>query len=569
MPVRLRDLLGLEIFVAAKARAATAPGELDRTVRWVAILSLSDLPDPIDETRTWLRGGELVVSRAVDLSEPLFGDVALWRSFMHELCAAQVAGLVVEPFPHRPVPPEALEEAERLGLPVIVLGEHMTSTEMTEVVLSAVVQDQYELLRKAERSGRAFSDLLLTGASAREIVETLASIVQKPVVLEDTVHRAVAHAAPGGVPSEVLDRWSDHAHADHDAEAGGPRGVVTRGSACLWTPVHLSGEPWGRLHVLGTAAELDEVDAVALDRAAAAVNLALMMDRRLHDPIAQMQRGIVSDILYGLVVGAEQTSARLRAAGVDFSRDRIVCLAFKPAAVEEGGPPSEVISLVLRDVGSELRRNMRDRNVSFVVADHAGTLYAILGVPRGRAVADEHAALGERALARLGQAAPSIRFAAGASEDVTVEELRRGLQDATRAAEYGAWTGLFGQLVHHKELGLYGILAAMADRPELTRLVETELGPLIRHDATRRSALLPTLRAYLETGASKTAMATRLGVDRRSVYTRLERLERVLNARLDDPEVVLRLGMAIKAHDFLSRKGAGDAPAAPPGPPAR
>ena len=51
--------------------------------------------------------------------------------------------------------------------------------------------------------------------------------------------------------------------------------------------------------------------------------------------------------------------------------------------------------------------------------------------------------------------------------------------------------------------GFFGVVP----RPLWSRFVETELGPLLEHDARRSLQLLPTLRAYLEHGTNKSAAA--------------------------------------------------------------
>jgi purine catabolism regulator len=94
----------------------------------------------------------------------------------------------------------------------------------------------------------------------------------------------------------------------------------------------------------------------------------------------------------------------------------------------------------------------------------------------------------------------------------------------------------------------------VADGPDLSRYVDVELGPLIAHDRTQVSALVPTLRAFLAEHGSKTAAAKRLHVERRTVYYRLERIGTLLARDLDDTETRLRLEVAFRGLDLINSR---------------
>src|SRR5260370_6204317 len=62
----------------------------------------------------------------------------------------------------------------------------------------------------------------------------------------------------------------------------------------------------------------------------------------------------------------------------------------------------------------------------------------------------------------------------------------------------------WGQVVAVPELGLTGLLAAVADE-RLVDYAHRLLGPLVEHDRARNGSLVSTLRAYLETGEQQEA----------------------------------------------------------------
>lgn len=94
----------------------------------------------------------------------------------------------------------------------------------------------------------------------------------------------------------------------------------------------------------------------------------------------------------------------------------------------------------------------------------------------------------------------------------------------------------------------------MSEGPELARFVGTSLKPLLDHDTRSASPLIPTLRAFLCDRASKAETARRLHIDRRTLYRRLEQIERLLGCTLDDAETDLTLAIALRGLDLLQSR---------------
>ena len=103
-------------------------------------------------------------------------------------------------------------------------------------------------------------------------------------------------------------------------------------------------------------------------------------------------------------------------------------------------------------------------------------------------------------------------------------------------------------------LGTYPLLARLAQGPELATFVESELGPLLQHDAQHGAKLLPTVQAYLAHAGRKADTVTALRIQRRTLYTRLARVERLLGRSLDDQDVRTRLDLALQGLDVLGNR---------------
>jgi purine catabolism regulator len=143
----------------------------------------------------------------------------------------------------------------------------------------------------------------------------------------------------------------------------------------------------------------------------------------------------------------------------------------------------------------------------------------------------------------------------GLSNDAAYDSLKRAMEEASEAAAFGIRTGSGASVHHFGELGVHHLLVRLSEGPELARFVESELGPLLEHDAGKGgSPLIPTLRAYLAAGGRKAQTARDLHVERRSLYYRLERIERLLKKNLEDQETRVRLEIAVRSLDLLRER---------------
>ncbi|MEH3054946.1 MAG: helix-turn-helix domain-containing protein [Patulibacter minatonensis] len=99
------------------------------------------------------------------------------------------------------------------------------------------------------------------------------------------------------------------------------------------------------------------------------------------------------------------------------------------------------------------------------------------------------------------------------------------------------------------------LLFGLRSSVEMVTFVREQLGPLLDERDARASELLRTLEIYLEKGGRKAEAARALHLERQSLYGRLERIERTLEAPLDDPDTILGLHLAIRALRLMEADG--------------
>ncbi len=439
------------------------------------------------------------------------------------------------------------------GTPTLVQGVMFDITEQKQA--QAILRRQAELMEKVDAIGRRFTDLVLEGVELKSVLETLAAIVRNPVVLEDTAHQLVAFAERSTRLDELLRRWANHSRLDHPTESGvrGVKDVPGSDPACSWTSVRLRDEPWGRIHVLGLERPIDDVDRLALDRASAAIGLSLLAEREAVHLADNARAAFISEIWRGRWRSGQEIVARARSLGAELGgATQVAIVAEVRESSERVADPSERRRMSERVLGVVPRalEGAGLKGLSAVVGDR---LIAIIVVRRG---SDGRPRLDD---VRHSLDGLSLQFAGrdvviGVSREATPETLRKALTEASEAAAYGARVARGSGVYQFGDLGLRQLLGRLSDGPELPQFVEAELGPLLGHDATRRTPLLQTLRVYLESGGRKAEAARALHLERRSLYYRLDKIEKLLGRRLDDPATRLRLEVALQGLDVLRQR---------------
>lgn len=523
----LREILDYEPFRRAAARVVAGEDHLDRPVRWVHV---SEMPSP----GRLFRGDELLLTQGRGISK----DPARQRRWIRDLAEARVAGAAVEVgVVLSDLPPALVKEAQRTGLPLVSLRHPAYFMDMTETVHSMIVNRQYGFLKRAESISREFSRLVVQGHGLGRLVGELATVVRNPVVLADQAQQVMEFAPETPELVDWLRDWQQHARTGHaPAPDGSPSHDVGTDASCTWLPLVVRGEQWGTIHVLEQNRPSDEVDLLALDRAAAAIGLLLAVSSDLDQQEPDARSALVHDLTRGHVADLREAQRRAAAFGSDLKESLRVA--------------------VLRPVMSGNRRDIRTpralRTITAAVR-RCGSAASrqLLGFDRSQVVAivsDQHASLKmwTEVVEECRDLRQPVPVVIGISESTDLAGVPGSFLDAENAVRHCIRIGDVPGVQYAERLGLNRLLLALDDGPALTRHIAQELGPVLDHDAEASVPLLPTLVAYLECGGRKTAVARALNIERRTLYYRLERLRDLVHRSLDEPETQASLLVAVR-----------------------
>ncbi len=434
------------------------------------------------------------------------------------------------------LPAPLVDACERHGLPLVVLGQETRFAALAQEIGERVVDRQLTELREAQRVHETFTELSFGQAGPVEILQAVQRMAAGPVVVENAQHRPLDYFAGPDDAGGFLDGWPARSRR---VEVAGRTGWDAA-NGWLVTRLGTADQVWGRL-VIGSPQPPSQRLVAVAERAAAALAL-----HRLHDrDRGTLMRRTHLELLSGLTddPDSDDVLRRCELAGFPVRRRSFAGVVVRPR-IGAASPADldEVATTVVRAAHGlrlpalvcEVERDLRvlvsavptadaddlvDRLAARVLAHHDVVLAA------GRVVTERSAVA--RSVTEAGQvadAAPQVR--------------REHDPDVHRLAD----------------LHLRGLLALLGEDDRLRLFADRELAALKGHDRAEgaRTDLVAALRALVMHPASKTEAAASLHLSRAAFYDRLARIEKILDADLDDPDVRVSLHVALLADDLFS-----------------
>ncbi|MBX6770976.1 MAG: helix-turn-helix domain-containing protein [Chloroflexi bacterium] len=514
---------------------------LDNEVSWPATLRVR--PPAFAP----LSGHELalVSSEALELLDP---PVSL-AQLIERLAERGVAGVVIV----GTADAAAIAVANRAHLPLLQLPEIYHLTDLGPVLSRVIAEEKTRLYQLGLDVQHQLAEISMTGRGLRGIVARLAELTARDVILQNSGGELVARA--NGVPAS-----DDASGADRPVppieilRAAVPRSARRPGdppaarihlpaAAGLTVPVMVRDAVAGYLTLLASADDFTEEDRIVLARGSAVCALELAKQEAVVAAEHRLRGDFFDDLLEGANESADSLIARGRHLGYDVQKPRVALVAVPDAA--RGGNAAGI-----ERITREITGFLAGRGLGSMVAPRRESVVVFLEIqPAGDGGAVRRTAEDLRAYLA---SAPGLPVSVGiGTYHPGVLGLRTSYHEAEQAARIGREIFGPGQVTAFADLGVYRLVYAFRDRPELADFVQETIGTLIEYDTRNRTQLVDTLETYFRCNASLAAAAEALHLHRNSLAYRLRRIVDLTGLRLDSVEDRFRLQLALKARRVI------------------
>jgi purine catabolism regulator len=512
----VREVLDLDLLAAARVIGGVSG--LDRRVGRLNVMTVPDIA-------RWTKEHELLLMTGY----PLPKDSGALIRLLGELNARGVAALGVKYGNYGPgLMPEVLRVADDLGLPIIEIPESVAFDDLLSRVLSDIANRQATALARAQEIHRALLQIFLGGGGLGDIVRELSvALGGAGVICVDPAGSVIAELADPAHWSRL--RGHDLLDGSGAVAVGRmPAGIslaTELGPVIVSAPVLAGVLRHGHLLAVAERDASLPVEAETMVQQSAMV-AALEITQRIA--VSAVERHYESNAIHELLTSGTFPPSF----GWDLDRRMLVLVARR-----DGSDP-------LRD--GQRRRLDIDAWVSTVrsvdrtaVAGGLGRdLVAVCGASGPSAAIARALADGVGGIIRRS-------FSIGVSDVVaSADRLPAAYRHARTALDLAQRTAGPGAILNYPDLGLFRLLNGV-DEGDARAFVEETLGALLARPVPERDDLLHTLDVLLTSHLNTAAAARALHFHYNTMRYRIRKLSRLVGPFTDDPQLCLRLSVAL------------------------
>jgi purine catabolism regulator len=537
--------VGEVLGVSTLADARLIGGASGMNRRIVQRLNVMEVPDIL----AWVKPHELLLTTGYPLrNTPQSLDRLVADLDERGLAALAIKlGRYLDGLPH-----EMVEQADRLGFPLILLPNDVGFDDILNQVLTDILNRQAAVLARTEEVHRALVQIVLGGGGVQEVVDEVAGLLEAMVVAVDGDGRTLAAAGPEDELAARVDesgRVTSFPEGGAAARLSGGAFFDAAGTHAV-VPVVAGGFDHGRIIAFSTDGTLRESDIGILERVATVAALVITKQQAVAAVESKYRADFLRDVLAGRAGDGDRVVAHCIGFGWDFDRPIAVVVAEldhpeaprpEPRADDPRGRGDERLAQDRLAAAWATAVRRRDRGAAVAAFSHE--VVAVVGVPQdgdlSALVKDATSAFSDHVGARG-------TFSTGVSRTVTTPaELPDAYDQAVKAVKVGRQLHGLGAVAHFDQLGVYRLLSLVPDTHELRAFVHETLGELSGDGDPEAVDLRRTLQVLLETNLNVAETARRLHFHYNTLRYRIGKLERLLGPFTEDAHLRLNLTLAL------------------------
>lgn len=528
----LRQALQLPCF--EKAAVVAGEGGLDRVIRRVHVVDI-----PGTDYADWGRGLLLFTAGYGVKDNPEEQKILI-----PALADQGLAGMVFSTgWYFAEVPAVMRGEADSRDFPIIALPPEVQFIDVIERLYLEILNEQFALKERVDDIHRRLTQLVLEGGDLLTLTETLATILNRSVLIESPAFEVLASALRGPVdenrlraielgytPREVSQRMIKRGVYATMQETLRPVRMGTMPDIGMTmerviAPIVARREIYGYIWIVAGDHPLTDLDELAIENAATVAALVMVREQAVREA----QHAARGDFLARLLRPESEIdpSALERGNVVGYQFDRLHQLLF---VIGQPGLATR-IDFWLRGLGQWGLVVNREKGIAVVIESKS--------IAGGQALAQQMAA-------ELGSQAQTLTI--GISQTTNDRSLRRVYDEAFEAATIGARLGM--ATAPFWELGLLDWLYRLPPEALEANPYFAKVQELAEHDRKNRGDLVRTLAAYLDHGGALAEAASVLSVHRNTMLYRLNRIEEILGTDLREVNQRLNLHVAVKGYQL-------------------
>ncbi|QGN56575.1 CdaR family transcriptional regulator [Nostocoides sp. HKS02] len=440
------------------------------------------------------------------------------------------------------------------ALPLVVAATRVRAEQVVTEVLDAVLDQQSGILERVEETHRILVEVVLAGGGLEDLCRRLAEFLGGAAMVTSSDGRVLAQA---GSDHEVaaalaLDCFDRTGRLVTEREPVGIRPPDAPNARRAMVRIAAGQTNHGLLALFVEDRPLTADDVHLLERAATVAALAITKEQAVSAVESKYRAEFLRDALSGRAGPATEAVAHAAALGWDIDRRLVVVVAETDEDDTHTSRPPEEVSSLQHRFARAWSQTMAVRDVKAPVVGFSQEVVALFAVPDQ---ADTDAIM--RTVAEVVRVVRGIggggrrTFSTGVSRPIeSVADLPQAYDEALSAVSVGRQLHGDSAVTHFDQLGIFRLLALIPDSADLRRFVDEALGDLARDDSPENADLRRTLSILIDTNMNVAETARLMFFHYNTLRYRIAKLEKLLGPFTSDPQLRLKLALALKVHQM-------------------
>ncbi|GGH88609.1 purine catabolism regulator [Pullulanibacillus pueri] len=515
-----------------ECRVVAGEKGLSRIINNVTIMEVSDII-------RWLKGNELLLTTLY----PIKDDPVAQRALIQKLYKSKTTALAIKPF-HiiKTIPEVILEEAEKLGFPVIEIPEKVSYLDILSPVMNVVFDNKVVLQEDLEQASKILREISLSNKGIGKFIDTLSFLTKNIVTVESQLPFMKLPKPDVDIPPLTEEEQRELALIKHPIRL--ERIYGDKRVPCIVAPVMLDGHIYGNITCWGIKTDNLEIDLAILEQASTFLSLEFLRLKVKYDVEQQYKNDFMRELLFNESMNLQDLMEW--GEKYDFVNEgQYICLLLVNDRTDykEGNLDTSKVN--------EVDYIVRQRWPKAITGKIRDLVCVILPIDdlkgdklRGqceRLCSDLDAYVERHFVSCMGVG----RAYSG------IKGLRKSYYQAEQAIKLRHHVKEFQRILFYDDLGVYRLLGHLVGGRELTEFYEETIGKLVKYDEHHDQKLVETIEAYFQQNENLKEASQALYIHVNTLKYRIQKVSTITGYHLNHSDGKMMLQLGLKIHEML------------------
>ncbi len=547
--ISLEDVLNLPLM--SKCKLIAGFKGIRNTVSRVNIIADPDIFD-------WVKSGELLLTTAYSFNK---ADKDYQKSIILNAKEQNLAGIGIKISPYLTnMNEEILAFAEELNFPIIEIDPSLPLSEILMEVMKQIYNKQTSLLERIEKAHEKFMEIMLDGKSMEEVLDVVYNNIKNPVALK-MKHQDTSYEYFQDISEDTITDLRKDLNKFYDINKSRSKKmyedkVIISGKYVdrMAIPIVLKEEVYGYIISWSINTPLGGFDLSIMESASTIISLSILQDMNVKEVEINYRSEFFEDLISQDLKRKRKALERahfFNLAPNDFYIVEVMSFKLPQLENEDDDFLFDYLKKHSNQVVSSIEETMKNFYLNGIVSTKLNGIQILLEFHNTNDYKKKLNEFNLNIYETIKKSLDSVDLRIG------VGRIYRGLDNANKSFSDALRTIRTGKeltnrtIITYEELGVFKILCQDFLSEELDDFYNTTLKPLVDYDEKKSTELVKTLQCYFDCNGNLTKMSETLYTHYNTILYRINRIQEITGANLNDSNDRLNLEIALKIKQMI------------------